>query len=380
MPNIAGLKTKNGVDYSSKVDKVTGYSLVSNQEITKLSSLSSYNDSSLRSQIDNKVDKITGYGLVSNDQITKLSSLSSYDDSSLRNSLIEQIEDSKSYPSLTFPIPFDEDNDVLKLLVDLSLTPSGFSMLDALETYNSYTLTTLNANDEITLSVARINMIDYYGQNAIDKNNVGKMKIINGNGELINIPTDGIGTPYYGSSICFKIDDSMFRMQNQSINIKHFQKGKMYYGRYTWIDSIGNIDQWRGFYFTYDVTLTKPIQTPQINNTPLEYQISLPTNDVTNTITIDYLNGEFQSVDMEKSSFGVDGGSLPLTINIDSRILNLPYGKHIKLLVRSAYQASEIRIEKNSAVIKRISFEQNNYKLLTIIHLDEIRIISNQIC
>lgn len=56
-----------------KVDKVEGYSLVADSEITRLASVDNYDDTEIREEISNKVDKIEGYSLVADSEIEKLS-------------------------------------------------------------------------------------------------------------------------------------------------------------------------------------------------------------------------------------------------------------------------------------------------------------------
>lgn len=78
IPDISGLATKQELeekaDASSldgKVDKVTGKSLISDSEITRLASVTNYNDTEIKSDISdlqtNKVDKVEGKGLSTND-------------------------------------------------------------------------------------------------------------------------------------------------------------------------------------------------------------------------------------------------------------------------------------------------------------------------
>lgn len=220
------------------------------------------------------------------------------------------------YPTVNVPIPFDADDDTLTLIVDISLTESGFDILDDLSNSNlsSFTQTIYN-NGEVVSSVARINMYDYVGQVGEEKNNIGKMKIIY-NGQLIDLPENGIGTAYYGSTVCFKIDEDMFRMPTDNANAKNFQLGKTYYCRYTWMDFNGNTDEWKGFAFTYDAVINKPIVTNNIEN----YLPVVQHNNVTGDITLDYLDGQIHHINASNN------------VNI-SNVLNIPYGKAMFIYV-----------------------------------------------
>ena len=90
--DLTGFATKD--DLSSKVDKVTGKSLVDNAEINRLSSLTNdYTDLinkpqiPSQSEIDNKVDKVDGKELIATTEINRLKNVTNYDDSEIRNSL-----------------------------------------------------------------------------------------------------------------------------------------------------------------------------------------------------------------------------------------------------------------------------------------------------
>ena len=90
--NLSNYATK--IELSTKVDKVVGKSLISDTEIERLLTLENYDDSSIRSSLNNittelstKVDKVEGKSLISDTEIERLSTLVNYDDSSIRSSL-----------------------------------------------------------------------------------------------------------------------------------------------------------------------------------------------------------------------------------------------------------------------------------------------------
>lgn len=66
------------VDISNKVDKVTGKSLISDAEITRLSTLSNFDNSGNVTALNNKVDKVAGKSLISDTEITRLATLANY--------------------------------------------------------------------------------------------------------------------------------------------------------------------------------------------------------------------------------------------------------------------------------------------------------------
>ena len=98
--DLSGYATKT--ELSTKVDKVNGKSLILDTEITRLSTLVNYDDSSIRSSLNNittnyatkaelvsKVDKVNGQSLVPDSEIKRLLTLKNYDDTYIRSSLTE---------------------------------------------------------------------------------------------------------------------------------------------------------------------------------------------------------------------------------------------------------------------------------------------------
>ncbi|MCI7208470.1 MAG: phage tail repeat domain-containing protein [Clostridium sp.] len=74
-------------ELNNKVDKKKGYSLIADNEITRLSKLTNYDDTTIKNSLNNKVDKVDGYSLIADSEITRLSGLDNYDDTELRNKL-----------------------------------------------------------------------------------------------------------------------------------------------------------------------------------------------------------------------------------------------------------------------------------------------------
>ena len=92
----AGVKTELEAEIAKKVDKVEGKSLISDSEIARLATLSNYDDTQVKADIDKKadaeamttelgkkVDKVEGYSLVSDTEIARLAGVSNYDDTAL---------------------------------------------------------------------------------------------------------------------------------------------------------------------------------------------------------------------------------------------------------------------------------------------------------
>lgn len=77
IPSISGLATISYVDSQDalKVDKVTGKSLISDSEITRLSTVTNFDNSGNVTALANKVDKVTGKSLVLDTEITRLGTM-----------------------------------------------------------------------------------------------------------------------------------------------------------------------------------------------------------------------------------------------------------------------------------------------------------------
>lgn len=94
--SIIGLKTKNGVNYDGLI----------------------YDDSQLRQLISQKVTQVTGKTLISEQQLTKLTTLENYDDSQLRQ-LIENSSANITQAVLNCEIPNDENAQFLDVTIKL---------------------------------------------------------------------------------------------------------------------------------------------------------------------------------------------------------------------------------------------------------------------
>lgn len=88
-------KTLSDLDkkVESKVEKVEGKSLISDEEIERLSKVDNYNDTEVKKSIkdldDNKVDKEPGKSLVSDTEIARLKDVHNYDDAQVKKDITD---------------------------------------------------------------------------------------------------------------------------------------------------------------------------------------------------------------------------------------------------------------------------------------------------
>lgn len=177
--------------------------------------------------------------------------------------------------TITLPVPFDEDGDNVSLYVDIGTDPEFAE--------GTYT---------------RIRMTDHFA----------KMRVFYN--ETFHPLTEGhLGLPEYGASVSFKLDMEMF---------PGYVAGNTYYARYTWMDSKGAFDGWKGFIFSGDVADMAPIR--------MEYE-SPPSvkaeTEASGTLTLDYLDGEIQNYVM----------SSDLSIDLDD-VANVPFGEALICNIR----------------------------------------------
>ena len=185
-------------------------------------------------------------------------------------------ENSGAKPAtITLPVPFDEDGDNVSLYVDIGTDPQF-----AEETYT------------------RIRMTDHFA----------KMRVFYN--ETFHPLTEGhIGLPEYGATVSFTLDTEMF---------PGYIPGTTYYARYTWMDSKGAFDGWKGFIFSGDVADMAPIR--------MEYESppSVKAETVASgTLSLDYIDGEIQNYRM----------SSDLSIDLDD-VSNVPFGEALICNIR----------------------------------------------
>lgn len=152
--------------------------------------------------------------------------------------------------SITLPVPFDENDDNVSLVVDFSED----------ETFPEEEFT------RVTMSVHHAKMLVFSGE------------------KYVSIDETCVGKPYYGQSVTFTLDDEMF---------PGYVAGKTYFARYSWVDSQGGFSEWRGFKFTADVVDFEPIRIPLLSSTKVKAETS-----VSGELHLDYLEGGIQNYTM----------------------------------------------------------------------------------
>ena len=185
-------------------------------------------------------------------------------------------ENSGAKPAtITLPVPFDEDGDNVSLYVDIGTDPQF-----AEETYT------------------RIRMTDHFA----------KMRVFYN--ETFHPLTEGyLGLPEYGATVSFTLDTEMF---------PGYIPGTTYYARYTWMDSKGAFDGWKGFMFSGDVADMAPIRMEYESPPSVKAETA-----ASGTLSLDYIDGEIQNYRM----------SSDLSIDLDD-VANVPFGEALICNIR----------------------------------------------
>ena len=177
--------------------------------------------------------------------------------------------------TITLPVPFDEDGDNVSLYVDIGTDPEFAE--------GTYT---------------RIRMTDHFA----------KMRVFYN--ETFHPLTEGhLGLPEYGATISFTLDTEMF---------PGYVAGNTYYARYTWMDSKGAFDGWKGFVFSGDVADMAPIRMNYESPPSVKAETT-----VSGTLSLDYLDGEIQNYHMLSN----------LSLDLDD-VANIPFGEALICNIR----------------------------------------------
>ena len=177
--------------------------------------------------------------------------------------------------TITLPVPFDEDGDNVSLYVDIGTDPQF-----AEETYT------------------RIRMTDHYA----------KMRVFYN--EMFHTLSEGhLGLPEYGATVSFTLDTEMF---------PGYIPGTTYYARYTWMDSKGAFDGWKGFIFSGDVADMAPIRMEYESPPSVKAETA-----ASGTLSLDYIDGEIQNYRMS-SDLSIDLGD----------VSNVPFGEALICNIR----------------------------------------------
>ena len=169
---------------------------------------------------------------------------------------------------ITLPVPYDENKDNVSLYLDIGTDPAFAE--------GSYT---------------RIRMTDHYAKMIVFYN------------EQYHTLTEGhVGVPEYGASVSFTLDTEM---------MPSYVAGNTYHARFTWMDSKGAYDDWKGFIFSGDVVVLEPIRT-DYESVPNVKELTTATG----TLSLDYLDGEIQNYTMSSN----------VTVSLDNAS-NVPFGE-----------------------------------------------------
>ena len=150
---------------TSKVDKVSGKSLISDSEIERLSSVNNYDDTSIKADISNlqtsKVDKVSGKSLISDSEIERLSSINNYDDTSIKadiSSLQSNKVDKEEGKGLSTNDYTTEEKEKLASLsnYDDNSVNSAIAELQTSKANIDDVYTKTETDDKITLKVSEI--------------------------------------------------------------------------------------------------------------------------------------------------------------------------------------------------------------------------------
>ena len=201
----------------NKVDKVEGYSLVADSEITRLASIDNYNDTEIREEISNKVDKIEGYNLVADSEIEKLSAITNPIKIKGRVDTIDDLPSDASTGDLYFVgVEGSEDYKEYVLTEDNKWEQIGVSKVDL----SNYVLKeegySLVADSEIT----RLSSVDNYDDTDIQASITALQEAIDANNEA------EVGKKYQVDSVNKGEVFNTYETINDGMNFIYIQANK----------------------------------------------------------------------------------------------------------------------------------------------------------
>ena len=125
----AATKAYTDAELAKKVDKVEGYSLVSDAEIARLADVTNYDDTQVKADIakkadaatmttelGKKVDKAEGYSLVSDTEIARLADVDNYDDAEVRGLIGDNADAIDALAGKVGEVPADKT--VVQMIAD----------------------------------------------------------------------------------------------------------------------------------------------------------------------------------------------------------------------------------------------------------------------
>ena len=173
---------------------------------------------------------------------------------------------------------------------------------------------------------------------------------VSSNGQFINIPSPGLGVPYYGESVVLTIDENRF---------KWYKPGNTYYARARWVDQSGGFSDWRMFKVTYDAVDTRPVQTEQ------KYNKTYLDNNISGDVSIDFNNGRIQTFNMV--------GDVHLSTE---NITRIPFGMDMTIIINKP-EACELSIVGSQT--KVIPYDESGSYVLRVLMLDDIIITVSEV-
>ena len=149
------------------------------------------------------------------------------------NGITNTIVPSQTFPTITLPIPYDENNDNLTLIVDIGLDGQFIEMAGS-------QASTLEGG--------------YYFRISIKNSYQRQLMKVFQTDHFEDVPNSGINISNYDSTVSLTINTTMFPF---------YQFGTTYYARYTWTDSNESHMDWKGFKFSSDIA---SFAYPQLRN------------------------------------------------------------------------------------------------------------------
>ena len=173
---------------------------------------------------------------------------------------------------------------------------------------------------------------------------------VSSNGQFVDIPSSGLGLPYYGESVVLTIDKNRF---------KWYKPGNTYYARARWVDQSGGFSDWRMFKVTYDAVDTRPVQTEQ------KYNKTYLDNNISGNVSLDFNNGRIQTFNMV--------GDVNLSTD---NITGIPFGIDMTIIINKS-EAYELSIVGSPA--KVIPRNESGSYVLRALMLDTIIITVSEV-
>lgn len=173
---------------------------------------------------------------------------------------------------------------------------------------------------------------------------------VSSNGQFVDIPSSGLGLPYYGESVVLTIDKNRF---------KWYKPGNTYYARARWVDQSGGFSDWRMFKVTYDAVDTRPVQTEQ------KYNKTYLDNNISGNIPLDFNNGRIQTFNMV--------GDVNLSTE---NITGIPFGMDMTIIINKPESYELSIVGSQTKVIPRN--ESGSYVLRALM-LDTIIITVSEV-